>query len=153
MSPQVGRLRHLMSRFREMGRPVTTRETDAEFAALTLSTGELGLWKSMDARDRRHSVDVTKRFCDLFPSADRDEVAAALLHDVGKSVVRLGRWGRSIATVVPVTRAMRTYRRHEEIGADLLRKIGAAHRTISLVAGKADDDEAAQALRAADDGN
>lgn len=151
MSPQVGRLRHLMDRFREMGRPVTTREADAEFAALTLSAGEFGLWMSMDVRDRRHSVEVTRRFCAMFPSADRDEVAAALLHDVGKSVVRLGRLGRSVATVVPVTSTMRTYRRHEEVGADLLRRLGSPSRTVELVRGSADD-EAARALRAADDG-
>lgn len=151
MSPLVGRLRHLMNRFREMGRPVTTHETDAEFAAITLSTGELGLWMSMDVRDRRHSVDVTKRFCKMCPAASRDEIAAALLHDVGKSVVHLGRWRRSIATVVPVTTAMRTYRRHEEVGADLLQRIGSPSRTVALVRGAAED-EAARILRVADDG-
>lgn len=151
MRRQFARIRHLIGRFREMGRPVTTRETDAEFAAVTLSAGELGLWMSMDLRDRRHAVAVAKRFCELFPAADRNEIAAALLHDVGKSVVRLGRLGRSVATVVPVTSTMRTYRRHEEVGADLLQRIGSPFRTVALVRGSADD-EAARALRAADDG-
>ena len=151
MTSRAGHVRHLMSRFREMGRPVTTQASDAEFASNVLTPVEIELWRRMDAADRRHSVEVARRFCVLLPSAGRDEIAAALLHDVGKSVVRLGRVGRSIATVATLTPTMRAYRRHETIGADLLRAAGVNARTASLAAGRVDDD-AGRALRAADDG-
>lgn len=151
MTSRVGQIRHLVSRFREMGRPVTSHASDSEFASRVLTPVELELWQRMDAFDRRHSVEVARRFCDVLPAAGRDEVAAALLHDVGKSVVHLGRVGRSIATIVALTPKMRAYRRHETIGADLLRTAGVNSRTVELAAGRADD-EVGRALRAADDG-
>ena len=78
------------------------------------------------------------------------EHAAALLHDVGKSATSFGRLGRSVATVVPLTRAMAVYRDHERVGSEMLRAIGAAERVVALVSGTVDD-PAARALRAADD--
>lgn len=151
MRLRIVRFRHLISRFRELGRPVTSHEDDAAFAARVLTPVELVLWSRMDAVDKRHSVEVARRFGALLPSAGRDEVAAALLHDVGKSAVRLGRIGRSVATIAGVTSSMRTYRRHEAIGEDLLRAAGVNARTVELAAGRVDDD-AGRALRAADDG-
>lgn len=146
------RASHLVARFREMGRPVSTEEDDAHFAGRFLTPAELNLWRTMDAFDRRHSVDVARRFMSRWPAATRDEAAAALLHDVGKAVVRLGRWGRSVATIIPVTPSMRRYRDHERIGADLLRAAGVNNRTVELVSGDATDD-VARHLRAADDGD
>jgi putative nucleotidyltransferase with HDIG domain len=133
-----------------MGEPVTTEAADTRFAAAVLTPAELGLWTEMDARDRRHSVAVTKRFVAACPGALREEVAGALLHDVGKSGASLGRVGRSVATIVALTPTMRRYRDHERIGAEMLAAVGAHHRTIELVAGTASD-AIAVALRAADD--
>lgn len=151
MSAKRGRFNHLVARFREMGRPVADEAIDSDYAAGVLVEAEMALWLAMDPRDRRHSVVVTKRFLEAAPSATREEVAGALLHDVGKSTVELGRVGRAVATLAPVTAAMRKYRRHEPIGADLLRRVGAHPRTVDLVSGTADDD-VADALRRADDG-
>ena len=141
---------HLLFRFREMGQAVISECDDAEFARGVLLQAEFELWMTMNAFDRRHSVSVARRFVSFLPAADRDEVAAALLHDVGKSLVSMGRVARVIATVLPVSRQMRTYRRHESIGASLLRERGVAERTVELVAGVVDDD-VARLLRAADD--
>jgi len=143
-------IRHLVHRFLEMGRPVTSEAEDTAFASERLTTAELRLWLMMDLADRRHSVEVTRRFVAAFPPATRDEVAAALLHDVGKSAVRIGRIGRSIATLVPVTRAMVVYRDHERLGGRMLVEIGASRRTIDLVSGAARDQVAA-AIRIADE--
>lgn len=144
------RVVHLVARFREMGRPVTTEAADTAFAAAVLTGAELGLWLSMDVRDRRHSVAVTRRFVAACPGALREEVAGALLHDVGKSQVVMGRVGRGIATIAALTPAMRRYRAHERVGAEMLRGIGAHRRTIELVEGLVQD-ATAEALRAADD--
>lgn len=145
-----GGIHHLIARFREMGRPVTTANEDLAFAERVLTPDELALWRGMDVRDRRHSVAVARRFAAALPAASREEVAAALLHDVGKSVVRLGRFGRALATVAPLTPTMVRYRDHERIGAEMLSRAGVSRRVVDLVAGRADDD-VSRALRAADD--
>jgi len=146
----AARLSHLVSRFRELGVPAADEEGDSAFAAAVLTPSEMSLWSSMDPRDRRHSVDVSRRFVASCPGAKREEVAAALLHDVGKAAVKLGRIGRSIATLVPLTSQMRRYRDHERIGADMLRALPADPRTIELVSGAASD-TVAKFLRAADE--
>lgn len=143
-------IRHLARRFVEMGQPVVTGVEDDDYAAERLTTDELGLWRSMDIRDRKHSVDVTRRFIADYTKANRDEIAAALLHDVGKSAVNLGRIGRTVATIAPLTRSMVVYRDHERLGGRMLAEIGASRRTIDLVSGAARD-TAAMALRAADE--
>lgn len=144
------RVAHLVARFREMGEPVTSETRDDAFATAVLTPDELELWRLMDPCDRRHAVVVTKRFIAACPAALREEVAGALLHDVGKSQVSMGRIARSIATIVAVTPTMRLYRDHERIGAEMLRAVGAHQRTIELVAGTATD-AIAVGLRAADD--
>jgi len=141
---------HLIARFREMGETVSSEAQDSAFAAGVLTPAELALWHSMDPRDRRHAVGVTRRFAAGCRGAVREELAAALLHDVGKSQVSMGRLARSVATVAALTSTMRRYRDHERIGAQMLKSIGAHPRTVELVAGTASD-AVAVALRAADD--
>ncbi len=133
-----------------MGEPVTTEESDAAFASAVLAPDELALWMRMDPRDRRHAVAVTKRFAGACPGAVREEVAGALMHDIGKSQVSMGRVARSVATIVALTPAMRRYRDHERIGAEMLQEVGSHPRTIELVAGTVFD-ATADALRAVDD--
>jgi len=73
------------------------------------------------------------------------------LHDVGKSVARLGSFARVIATLVgPCTNRFRQYHDHESIGATMLRSIGSDELTISMVGGSCVG-ELRQALSRADD--
>ena len=111
---------------------------------------EFSLWSQMQNRDQRHSLDVLRRFDALQAEASRDERAAALLHDVGKSESTLGWWGRILATIFgPRTEAFRTYLDHEEIGLRLLAGVSSP-RTLEILGGQVVDDVTA-ALRAADD--
>jgi hypothetical protein len=147
----MGKLAHLASRYREMGTPVTTEASDTDFARVHLSESLLTLWSTMDVRDRRHAVVVARRFMTMVPNARPAEMAAALLHDVGKAQCSLGRGGRVAATLFGgLTREMRVYRRHEEIGAQAIARAGGDQRTVDMVAGRSND-AAAQALREADD--
>jgi len=144
--------RHLFSRWRAMG---SSLEWDVTFhnvnEIMNLLTSEFALWSSMDATDQYHSLDVARAFLALNPEASRDEIAAALLHDVGKSVVHLGRNFRALATVFPfLWPPLRWYAKHEIYGAKTLQRIGSSSRTISLVAGVAKDD-AAKKLKIADE--
>lgn len=126
--------------------------SDEEFgeAAAILNAGEYRLWQMMQPRDCRHSLMVLERFISLAPSATREEMAAALLHDVGKVESNLGWVLRIIATIVGA-RGPRfsSYHDHEAIGAELLSGISDP-RTIDLVAGRIHDD-VSRALQAADD--
>jgi predicted HD phosphohydrolase len=112
---------------------------------------ERELWLQMSPQDRRHSLLVARRFQQLAGDAGREEVAAALLHDVGKFPSRLGTLARVVATVVgPRTSRFRQYHEHERLGAELLRAAGSAALTVDLVSGGGPAATVAL-LRAADD--
>ena len=122
--------------------------------ASVLSAGEFALWRRMPGRDQRHSIVVLRRFDEFLPAATSPERAAALLHDVGKTVSSLGWTMRVIATLAgPLGRRFsarfREYHEHEEIGARMLAAVS-DERTVVLVGGLASDAVAA-ALRRADD--
>ena len=114
-----------------------------------LADAEWKLWQQMAVADRRHAVQVARRFVDRRPSATRAEMAGALLHDIGKIDAGLGTLARVLATLVgPRTDRFRRYRDHERIGAGLLEAAGSDPVTVALVAGAGD---AFADLRAADD--
>lgn len=124
-------------------------EVDEEWARSFLSPWERDLWNRFTYPDRRHAIQVARRFIALRPAATRDEVAGALLHDIGKTESRLGTFGRVAATVIgPRTERFRLYHAHEMIGVELLRQAGSSAATVAVVQGSGD---AAAALRAADD--
>jgi hypothetical protein len=126
---------------------------DEAWAESSLLPVEVPLWRRMPPQDRRHAIEVTRRFLALRPDATRAEVAGALLHDVGKVEAGLGTAGRVLATVVPERWArgrVETYRAHEQIGARWCEQRGSDPVTVALVAGTGSG-PAAGALRAADD--
>jgi putative nucleotidyltransferase with HDIG domain len=99
-------------------------------------------------QDRRHTLEVARRFVALAPDATPSEVAGALLHDIGKLEAGLGTFSRVMATMVgPRTERFRRYHDHEEIGSRMLREAGSAEATVQLVAGHG---PRAETLRAAD---
>ena len=85
--------------------------------------------------DRRHSIEVARRFAERRPDATRAEMAGALLHDVGKVECGLGTFGRVAATVVGPRTAggSALYHDHEPIGADLAAAAGADPVTVALI--------------------
>jgi hypothetical protein len=124
---------------------------DEAWAVTFLLPSERTLWHLMPNPDRRHSILVARRF-ESDDHRDRDAMAAALLHDVGKSKCGLGTFGRVAATIVgPRTEKFRLYHDHEQIGADMLREAGSSDVTIALVAGASADTATLAALHAADD--
>jgi predicted LPLAT superfamily acyltransferase len=123
---------------------------DVERVERLLLLPEFELWWTMQPRDQRHSLQVHERFMRFYPPAKRTEQAAALLHDIGKTVSGLGWFMRIIATLVG-SRGIRftMYHDHENLGAQMLQGVS-EQRTIDLVAGVADD-VVMVALRNADD--
>jgi hypothetical protein len=147
MNP-FGHTAHLARRFiTSLSRREPT-DADTAWADSHLLDAEAALWHRMAPADRRHSITVARRF-EASGSWTREEMAGALLHDVGKLDSGLGAYGRVIATVVgPRTQRFRRYHDHERIGADLVAAAGSTDNTVELVRGRG---RAAPALKAADD--
>ncbi len=143
---------HLVRRFVRALSPRPPGHDDIEWANSFLLPSEADLWHSMSVADQRHSIEVARRFSTLVPESPRDDMAAALLHDVGKLASGLGTFSRVAATVVgPRSRRFRQYHDHEQIGAEMLRSAGSSHETIALVADTSARRDVAAALRRADD--
>jgi hypothetical protein len=109
--------------------PPTSDELDT--VRTHLNPGLFDLFVMMSHQDQRHAIEVAQRI-------DRDElVEAALLHDVGKSVVRLGAVGRSCATIagalpLPLPGSWELYLKHGEIGGSMLERSGAGPLTVAF---------------------
>ena len=137
---------------------------DEAWARSHLLAVEQPIWRAMPVADRRHAIEVARRLVtDLGPDTPRAIVAAALLHDCGKTASGLGPLGRVAATlwIAFVGRAraasgegrLARYCRHEPIGAAMLGAVGSDPITVALVGGRSDAPPVAlHALRAADDG-
>lgn len=129
------RVGHLVRRFAASLRPRPPAAVDLEFVQRTLSAGELSVWERLGPADRAESV-ATARAAQaaLGPNGEPQWIAAALLHDVGKSDTRLGPFGRSAATVIAVVAGHRRVRgwsnsvgryvNHDELGAQKLQAAG-----------------------------
>ncbi len=140
---------HLARRFATSLSRRSPSAADDAWARHWLTPAEAELWRSMSNADRRHSIEVARRFLARRPSATPAEAAGALLHDVGKLDAGLGTFGRVVATVVgPRTDRFRRYHDHEAIGGRWLAAAGSDPVTVELVAGVG---AAAADLRAADD--
>lgn len=141
-------LRHLARRFFGSVRPGPPSTLDDHWARQQLGAGEVELWDRMSNPDRRHAVGVARSVvAELGPAADRPVVAAALLHDSGKTVSGLGTFARVGATLVWAVvdrrraeswldsrwegaRRLAQYGLHPEIGAELLDAAGADRLTV-----------------------
>jgi hypothetical protein len=147
----LSKIVHLTKRFVLSLVPSQVQQIERQWVQSVLSPSEFDVWNNMMVQDRRHSVLVGRRFVKYRPTAMQSEIAGALLHDVGKSVARLGTFARVIATLVgPRTNRFRQYHDHEQIGATMLRSIGSNELTISMVEGSCVG-ELSQALNRADD--
>ena len=91
---------HLVRRFIGSLAPVGLSRVDAAWAEDHLLATEVEIWRKMSRPDRRHAVGVARRAeRALGVEASRPVIAAALLHDCGKTVSGIGTYGRVIATV------------------------------------------------------
>ncbi len=142
-------VRHLARRFVTSLSTAAPEPADETWARGWLTPAEAELWARMSNQDRRHAVEVARRFRQRRPDATVAEMAGALLHDAGKVEAGLGTLGRVAATVAgPRTDRFRRYHDHEAIGAGLASAAGADAVTVALIEGRG---PAAADLRAADD--
>lgn len=139
---------HLVRRFVGSLRPGGPPAGEVQWVESVLSPAELELWRAMSGPDRRHSVEVARRVeRALGDEGTTPVLAAALLHDVGKSVSGLRTYGRVVATLSGMlgghemahhwsekrgfTRKVGLYLMHDELGADRLQLAGSDPFTIT----------------------
>lgn len=132
---------HLARRFFGSLRPGGPRAADEAWVVQLLLPQELELWRTMPNPDRRHAVGVARSVQEaLGEAATRPVLAAALLHDVGKTVSGLRTYGRVVATLSGAvagremavawsetrgfTRRVGLYLDHPRLGGDLLALAG-----------------------------
>lgn len=131
---KVGRLSRSWS-------PDTAAPDDA-WAQTLLTAAEARVYLSMDPRDREHACRVARNLQRDFPRASPELLAAALLHDCGKSLRPYRLAERVLVGVVPtrLARLLPTFGPlgirafHPELGAELLAHAGARLRVAQLVA-------------------
>lgn len=148
---------HLVVRFFGVlvARPLSPRAQDDVCRALTAAEAHI-FWDQQPI-DQRHAYDVALRVRNVLGD-DREAIAAALLHDVGKRHSRLGPIGRSLATTAQALRMPRPprwqeYLEHDAIGAADLELAGAGSLAIAFALGRqTGDPEVWATLAAADDG-
>lgn len=168
---------HLISRFLGSLRPGGPSRADRRWVAGQLLPDELMIWSGLPGPDRRHSVAVAHRVVDILGDrADRPVVAAALLHDSGKTVSGLRTPGRVAATLLGAVlgreeararqwsdrsrplRRIGQYWLHPVLGAELLGRAGSDALTVTWTlqhhlppTACTLDPEIADALRRSDD--
>ena len=139
---------HLAKRFLGSLSSVAPTVADEVWAESFLLDGELALWRRLSNVDRRHAIHVTRRF-EALGSWTRDEMAAALLHDIGKIASQLSTLERVGATILGSrTERWRRYRDHERIGVELCREAGSSAATLAILCNQPSD--SVTALRRAD---
>jgi len=146
-------LAHRIPRFFGSLRPGPPARADVEWALASLNEREQRLFRLMSNPDQRHAVRVARRVEAAYAELSAPEVpveialAAALLHDVGKTEAHLGTYGRTIATLSGVvggldlaeiwqdksgfTRKVGLYLRYGIIGAEMLQLAGSDERVIA----------------------
>jgi len=155
-------LQRLFYRLRQFGLAITSRMTndDREFERKYLTIPEAALFDQLPPDEQKHSVVVARRMLSLAhtPQADVDERVIAkvgLLHDIGKSAIKLGVIDRSILvamrrlarplydkiaqvgrseTALRLSRKFYVHKEHAGIGSDLLRKANTDDKIIRIVA-------------------
>ncbi len=151
---------HLARRFFGAIRPGPPSPADERWALAHLSSGEAEIWHRMNNPDRRHAVAVARAVVATAPrsptppgrSLDRSVVAAALLHDSGKVISGFrtparvmatlfwavaneqlaDRWLQQCSRGIPTRLAQ--YRRHPQLGSDMLRAAGSDRLTYQWAA-------------------
>ena len=137
---------HLARRLTESIGVRELSEVELMWVRAELHDSEFDLWNSMSLLDRVHSHGVARRLTTQYPDVEHHEIAAAFLHDVGKTRSSLNLGERVLATIVgSLTKRFEDYHDHEHIGAQMCRERGIDPRVCDLIIGLGPADEIGRA--------
>ena len=140
--------RHLTSRFFGSLNAAPLSDDEQAWVDSSLLPTERDLWRQMTTPDQRHAYGVAQKTLSLLgEKATRPVIAAALLHDIGKTRAQIGTFARVFATLAGRQASMAQreswskedgwlgragqYLMHHEIGAQLLTDAGSDPLTIT----------------------
>jgi hypothetical protein len=141
----MSRVGHLATRFLSSLRTREPDVADVAWVQLVLTPNELACWDQLSRADRVESIAVAREVAHrLGPDAEQRWLAAALLHDVGKTDACLGTCGRAYATVIAgvvshgrarhFPNRIGRYISHDDLGAARLEAAGARPETVAWAA-------------------
>ena len=91
---------HLTKRFWSSLKPKKLSEEDLYWVGSHLSENELLYWEKLSMADRHHSYQVAKQADSEIGEHEKEFIAAALLHDIGKLESGFGTFGRVFACLL-----------------------------------------------------
>lgn len=122
------RIPNLVRRQVDALKRVRASAADQAWAASLLLPGELDLWGRLSGHDQHHSIEVARgverRLAGTPYEGDGRWLAAALLHDIGKTVAGLSLAERVLATLLGRLVSVRLARRWATAASEPLRRLG-----------------------------
>ncbi len=132
----------MLGKLKRLGRSLfrSQAEPDDVWANLFLTRAEFQLFLRMDPRDREHGVRVAQALERDFPDARAELIAAALLHDCGKSVRRYSVLERVLVGLIPYRlsatsklEAVKVRNEHPARGAEMVLEAGGRSEVARLI--------------------
>ncbi|MFN8509502.1 MAG: HD domain-containing protein [Deinococcaceae bacterium] len=120
--------------------PVQAQPDDG-WACGHLTPEEYRVYLNMDPRDREHGTRVAKRLLRNHPNVSPHVIAAAILHDCGKSIRRFSLLERVFLGLIPETLSAKCLpgwteirRTHPDLGRNIVRSAGGREVVADLIA-------------------
>ncbi|GEM48036.1 HD domain-containing protein [Deinococcus cellulosilyticus] len=132
----------MLGKLKRLARSITPDQATPEdhWASRVLTPEEFSVYIQMDPRDREHGTRVARTLQADHPEADVELIAAAILHDCGKSIRPYSVVERVMVGLVPYrfskyiqTEGVKVRFSHPELGAEMLTTAGARRNVAELV--------------------
>ena len=132
----------MLGKIKRLGRSffVSQARPDDVWAHQRLTRAEYGVYARMDPRDREHGVRVAQKLEGDYPDARAELVAAAILHDCGKSVRKYNVLERVLVGLIPyrlsagwTLGAVKVRNEHPARGAEMVRLAGGRQDVAHLI--------------------
>jgi len=132
----------MLGKLKRLGRSFlhSQAQPDDVWANVFLTRAEFVLYLNMDPRDREHGVRVAQALEKAYPNARAELIAAAILHDCGKSVRKYNVLERVLVGLIPyhlsagwTLGAVKVRNEHPARGAEMVRLAGGREDVAHLI--------------------
>ncbi|WP_034338473.1 HD domain-containing protein [Deinococcus misasensis] len=132
----------MLGKLKRLSKSISAAQAQPEdqWAKSILTPEEYGVYIQMDPRDREHGTRVARTLQKDHPEAENPLIAAAILHDCGKSIRPYRVLERVLVGLVPyrlskyvASEGVKVRFAHPEMGSDMLQEAGARPEVVRLV--------------------